>query len=49
MALESTGKCQTKLGITGRARGATDKEYKKYLMETLKNPNLKARGESYQS
>ncbi len=49
MALDICGQFEKKLVITGRSTGATAQEYTKYLMETLKDPNLKSRWESYQS
>lgn len=47
MALDICGQYEKKLVITGRDTGATAEEFGNYLMETMKDPNLKARWESY--
>lgn len=47
MALDVCGQHEKKLVITGRDTGATGAEYADYLMETLQNPNLKEKWESY--
>lgn len=47
MALDICGQYEKKLIITGRANGATGAEYADYLMETLKDPNLKQRWQDY--
>jgi len=47
MALDICGQYEKKLVITGRPTGATGTAFTDYLMETLQNPNLKARWESY--
>ncbi len=47
MALDICGQYEKKLVITGRANGATGAEYADYLMETLKDPNLKQRWQDY--
>lgn len=48
MALDICGQYEKRLVITGRSDGATGSEYTEYLMETLKDPDLKSRWESYQ-
>lgn len=47
MALDVCGNYEKKLVITGRSTGATGAEYADYLMETLQDPKLKERWESY--
>ncbi len=47
MALDICGQYEKKLVITGRDTGATAEEFGNYLMETMRDPNLKARWESY--
>lgn len=47
MALDICGLYEKKLEITGRSTGATGADYAEYLMETLKNPGLKEKWESY--
>ena len=47
MALDICGQYEKKLGITGRDTGCTGAEYANYLMETLQNPGLKDKWESY--
>ncbi len=47
MALDICGQYEKKLGITGRDTGCTGAEYANYLMETLQDPGLKEKGESY--
>ncbi|MFQ5604543.1 MAG: isocitrate/isopropylmalate family dehydrogenase [bacterium] len=49
MALDICGQFEKKLVITGRTTGATNTEYGDYLMETLKDPNLEEKWQSYQS
>ncbi len=47
MALDICGQYEKKLVITGRDNGATAEEFGNYLMETMKDPNLKQKWESY--
>jgi len=47
MALDVCGQYEKKLVITGRDGGATAAELGNYLMETMKDPGLKAKWESY--
>ncbi len=47
MALDVCGQYEKKLVITGRDNGATAEEFGNYLMETMKDPNLKEKWESY--
>jgi len=47
MALDVCGQYEKKLTITGRDTGATGEEFGDYLMETMKDPALKARWEKY--
>jgi len=47
MALDICGQYEKKLVITGRSTGVTGAEYANYLMETLKDPDLKEKWESY--
>ena len=47
MALDVCGNYEKKLVITGRSTGATGAKYADYLMETLQDPKLKERWESY--
>ena len=47
MALDICGQYEKKFVITGRTTGATCAEYADYLMETLQNPSLKEKWESY--
>lgn len=47
MALDICGQYEKKLVITGRDTGCTGAEYANYLMETLQNPELKDKWESY--
>ena len=47
MALDVCGNYEKKLVITGRSTGATGAEYADYLMETLQDPKLKEKWESY--
>lgn len=48
LALDICGQYEKKLVITGRNTGATGKEFTGYLMETLQDPNLEAKWQSYQ-
>jgi isocitrate dehydrogenase (NAD+) len=47
MALDICGQYEKKLVITGRDTGCTGAELANYLMETLQNPGLKDKWESY--
>ncbi len=47
MALDICGQFEKKVRITGRSDGATSKEYADYLMETLQDPNLESRWQSF--
>jgi isocitrate dehydrogenase (NAD+) len=47
MALDICGQHEKKLVITGRDTGTTGEEFADYLMETLQNPALKDKWESY--
>lgn len=47
MALDICGQYDKKFVITGRSNGATGAEYADYLMETLQDPDLKKKWESY--
>jgi isocitrate dehydrogenase (NAD+) len=47
MALDICGQYEKKLVLTGRDTGCTGQEYADYLMETLKDPGLKDKWESY--
>lgn len=47
MALDICGQYEKKLVLTGRDTGATGAELADYLMETLQDPNLKDKWESY--
>jgi len=47
MALDICGQYEKKLVLTGRDTGCTGEEYANYLMETLQDPGLKDKWESY--
>lgn len=47
MALDVCGVYEKKVVITGRSDGATGREFCDYLLETMKDPNLKQKWESY--
>jgi len=47
MALDICGQYEKKLVLTGRDTGCTGAEYANYLMETLQDPGLKDKWESY--
>lgn len=47
MALDICGQYEKKLVVTGRADGATGAQFADYLLETIQDPNLEARWESY--
>ena len=48
MALEICGLYEKKIVLTGRSTGGTGEEYSKYIMETLKSPNLEEKWKSFQ-
>ena len=48
MALDICGQYEKKLTLTGRDTGATGAEFAEYLMETLKQKNLKEKWQQYQ-
>lgn len=48
MALEICVQHEKKIKITGRPDGATGEEFGKYVMDTLKDPELESKWESYQ-
>ncbi|MFW6124055.1 MAG: isocitrate/isopropylmalate family dehydrogenase [Acidobacteriota bacterium] len=47
MALDVCGNYEKKLVMTGRDTGCTGAEYAQYLMETIKDPKLKEKWETY--
>jgi len=47
MALDICGQYEKKLVLTGRDNGCTGEKYANYLMETLQDPGLKDKWESY--
>ena len=48
MALDICANYEKKLTMTGRSTGATGENYAKYIMETLQDPNLEKKWNSYQ-
>jgi isocitrate dehydrogenase (NAD+) len=48
MALDVCGSFEKKVVMTGRSTGASAGEYVRYLMDTMKDPSLRARWEKYQ-
>ena len=48
MALDICGQYEKKLVMTGRSTGATGRDFCDYIMNTMADPNLKARWEQYQ-
>jgi len=48
MALDICTQYEKKLRITGRSDGATGEEFAEYIMETIKNPDLENKWQSYQ-
>jgi isocitrate dehydrogenase (NAD+) len=48
MALDVCGQYEKKLEITGRDTGVTGAEFANYLMDTIKDPQLKEKWESFQ-
>ncbi len=49
MALDICGQYEKKFVVTGRTSGASGADYANYLMETLQDPALKSKWESYQA
>lgn len=47
MALDICGQYEKKFVITGRPNGATGAQFADYLLETIQNPNLEDRWQSY--
>ena len=47
MALEICGQFERNVVLTGRADGATNDQYTDYILETLNDPNLAQKYESY--
>lgn len=48
MALDICSQFEKKIKITGRDSGATGEEYAKYIMDTVQDPNLEKKWQSYQ-
>ncbi|MFW9901476.1 MAG: isocitrate/isopropylmalate family dehydrogenase [Candidatus Thorarchaeota archaeon] len=48
MALDICATYERKLKMTGRDTGATGEEYAKYIMDTIQDPNLEEKWNSYQ-
>jgi isocitrate dehydrogenase (NAD+) len=48
MALDICATYEKKVVLTGRDTGATGEEYAKYIMETIKDPNLEPKWKGYQ-
>ena len=48
MALDICGQYEKKLVITGRPTGAKGADFANYLMETIQDPSLEAKWQSYQ-
>jgi len=48
MALDICGQLEKKIQVTGRPSGASGKEFANYIMETIQNPELKSKWQSYQ-
>ena len=48
MALDICATYEKKIKMTGRDTGATGEEYAKYIMETIQDPNLEEKWNSYQ-
>ncbi|MFX1526604.1 MAG: isocitrate/isopropylmalate family dehydrogenase [Promethearchaeota archaeon] len=48
MALDICAIYEKKLKVTGRDTGATGEDYAKYIMETIQDPNLEEKWNSYQ-
>lgn len=48
MALEICSQYERKLVLTGRSDGATGEQFAKYIMDTVQDPNLENKWQSYQ-
>ena len=48
MALDICGQYEKKMGITGRSDGVTGAEFADYVMETIQDPKLESKWQSYQ-
>ncbi len=48
MALDICSQYEKKIKITGRSDGATGEEYAKYIMDTVKDPDLESKWQKYQ-
>ncbi|UCD14616.1 MAG: isocitrate/isopropylmalate dehydrogenase family protein [Thermoplasmatales archaeon] len=48
MALDICSQFEKKVKLTGRPDGATGEEYAKYIMDTIKDPELEKKWQSYQ-
>ena len=48
MALDICSQFEKKISITGRSDGATGEEFAKYIMDTVQDPNLEMKWQSYQ-
>jgi len=48
MALDVCGQYEKKVAITGRSDGATGAEFADYVMETIQDPELESKWQSYQ-
>ncbi len=48
MALDICAIYEKKLKVTGRDTGVTGEEFGKYIMETLKDPNLEEKWKNFQ-
>ena len=48
MALDICGQYEKKMGITGRSDGVTGAEFADYVMETIQDPELESKWQSYQ-
>jgi isocitrate dehydrogenase (NAD+) len=48
MALDICSQFEKKLQMTGRSDGATGEEFAKYIMDTVQNPELEQKWQSYQ-
>jgi len=49
MALDICGQYEKKLVMTGRSTGATGREYCDYILETIADPKLEEKWNSYQN
>ncbi|MHA1330550.1 MAG: isocitrate/isopropylmalate family dehydrogenase, partial [Candidatus Hodarchaeales archaeon] len=48
MALDICAEYEKKIKVTGRDTGATGEEFGKYIMETIQDPDLEKKWQSYQ-